>query len=318
MRKTPFISVIIPFYNVARFLPDAVGSVLDQTYTDWELLLADDGSTDGSEEIARGYERAYPGKIKYLQHPGSLNKGAAATRNLALRHARGIYLALLDSDDKWRSEKLAYQVSIAERYPEVSMICGTSIFWNSWADKTKKDIPEPVCSVEYNQEFLEDHPELDGPRVLSQGIEPGDQLIQAPCAALLLYPLGDQSAPCPCSILIKREAVLMQGGFEESFVGKYAFYEDQAFLIKIYLNESVYISHRAMDYYRIRPDSVMAQTAGAGNYGPVRLFFLRWLKKYLAREGVAVPLVHQKLKASVLKIKYPVWHTLLNRLGMIC
>ena len=66
----PAVSVIVPFLDVRAFLPDAIESVLAQTFPDWELLLIDDGSTDESSEIARDYARRCPGRILYLEHPG--------------------------------------------------------------------------------------------------------------------------------------------------------------------------------------------------------------------------------------------------------
>ena len=76
------VSVTIPFYNAQRFLRETVESVLAQTYADWELLLVDDGSTDGSSGIAQSFAATFPGKIFYLEHPGHRNLGVNAARNL--------------------------------------------------------------------------------------------------------------------------------------------------------------------------------------------------------------------------------------------
>src|SRR5690606_41464320 len=83
------VSVIIPFYNAERFIEEAIESVLVQTYPHWELLLVNDGSTDGSKEIAERYAEQYPERIRYLEHPDRANQGASASRNMGIRHARG-------------------------------------------------------------------------------------------------------------------------------------------------------------------------------------------------------------------------------------
>jgi glycosyltransferase involved in cell wall biosynthesis len=124
----PRVSVVTPIYNSRDFLPPAVESVLAQTYPDWELLLADDGSKDGSAELARDYARRHPGRIIYLEHEGHRNRGVSATRNLAIRHARGEYLALLDADDVWLPEKLAQQVKAADAHPEAGLVYGQALY----------------------------------------------------------------------------------------------------------------------------------------------------------------------------------------------
>src|SRR3712207_221993 len=78
----PRVSVVVIFLDAARFLGEAVASVLGQTYGAWELLLVDDGSTDGSSALARGYAAAQPGRVRYLEHPGHANRGMSAARNL--------------------------------------------------------------------------------------------------------------------------------------------------------------------------------------------------------------------------------------------
>ena len=104
------VSVIIPVYNGAKYLAEAIDSVLDQTYQDWELVIVDDGSKDKSLEIAHGYA-AGDKRINIFQHAGNINAGVSATRNLGLRHSKGDYIALLDVDDSWYADKLEIQIS---------------------------------------------------------------------------------------------------------------------------------------------------------------------------------------------------------------
>ena len=81
------VSAVIIFLNAERFLEEAIESVRAQTYTDWELLLVDDGSTDGSSGCARRHAAAEPGRIRYLDHPGHVNLGMSAARNLGSESA---------------------------------------------------------------------------------------------------------------------------------------------------------------------------------------------------------------------------------------
>src|ERR1044072_6648738 len=101
MNNKSLISIIIPFLNVEKFIEEAIESVLAQSYDEWELLLADDGSTDRSTEIAQRYARRYPEKVRYVEHEGHRNIGVCGARKLGLIKARGELIAFLDADDVW-------------------------------------------------------------------------------------------------------------------------------------------------------------------------------------------------------------------------
>src|SRR5215218_5812117 len=98
MSSESLVSVIIIFLDAERFIEEAIESVFAQTYDDWELLLVDDGSTDGDTRIALEYAEQNPGRVRYLQHPGHQNRGMSASRNLGIGSARGEYIAFLDAD----------------------------------------------------------------------------------------------------------------------------------------------------------------------------------------------------------------------------
>jgi teichuronic acid biosynthesis glycosyltransferase TuaG len=102
----PRVSVITPVWNAAATLAEAVASVRAQSMPDWEMLIVDDGSTDGSRALAEGLAGADP-RLRLLGWAD--NRGAAAARNAGMRAARGRYIAFLDADDRWRPEKLAVQ-----------------------------------------------------------------------------------------------------------------------------------------------------------------------------------------------------------------
>lgn len=103
---TDLVSIIMPNYNCAKYIPETIKSVLAQTYFNWELLFVDDCSTDNSVDIVKGFNDE---RIKI--YVNEKNSGAAISRNLALREAKGKYIAFLDSDDLWTPEKLEKQIA---------------------------------------------------------------------------------------------------------------------------------------------------------------------------------------------------------------
>lgn len=115
------VSVIMPTYNCEKYIVQSVQSVIEQTLTDWEILIVDDGSTDHTEEVLKPYLEKYP-TIRYTRLSG--NRGPAVARTEAIKQARGKYIAFLDSDDVWFSEKLEKQVAFMEA--EGALFCCTA------------------------------------------------------------------------------------------------------------------------------------------------------------------------------------------------
>ncbi len=103
----PLVSIITPVYNAARWLPETLATVRAQTLADWEQILVDDGSTDGSAEIVEAAARE-DARFRMLRTPS--NGGPSAARNLAIDAARGRFIAFLDADDLWLPNKLARSV----------------------------------------------------------------------------------------------------------------------------------------------------------------------------------------------------------------
>ncbi|MGD0970557.1 MAG: glycosyltransferase family A protein [Desulfobaccales bacterium] len=122
MAAQPGLSVIIPTYNRAPLVKEAVASVLAQTWRDFEVLVVDDASRDGTAEALA----AFGSRIRLLRSPSRL--GVAAARNLGISAARGQWLAFLDSDDLWRPEKLARQMAYLAGLPEL-VLCQTEETW---------------------------------------------------------------------------------------------------------------------------------------------------------------------------------------------
>ena len=118
----PLVSVIMPVYNGEEYLADAIDSIVEQTFTDFELLIVDDGSTDGSAEIIRSFE-AQDGRIHFIQLEENFGVGAA--RNHALSAARGEYVTSMDCDDISVKTRLEQQVDFLNGNPEIGAVGGS-------------------------------------------------------------------------------------------------------------------------------------------------------------------------------------------------
>lgn len=105
------VSIITPSYNTALYIAETIRSVQAQTYTNWEMIIVDDCSTDNTDEIVAPF--LADGRIRYLKN--EKNSGAAVSRNYALREATGRWIAFLDSDDVWMPDKLEKQIAFMER-----------------------------------------------------------------------------------------------------------------------------------------------------------------------------------------------------------
>ena len=106
------VSIIMPSWNTAKYIAESIQCVIDQTYQNWELLIVDDCSTDNTDQVVEPFLK--DSRIKYLHN--EKNSGAALTRNKAMREAQGEWIAFLDSDDLWTSDKLEKQVNFMKEH----------------------------------------------------------------------------------------------------------------------------------------------------------------------------------------------------------
>lgn len=120
MISNPLVSIAIPFYNDSKYLGNAISSVLNQSFTDWELLLVDDGSTDGTLQIAKKYTSE---KVRIISD--GENKGLASRLNETTQIARGVFYFRMDADDIMFPDRIQKQISILEEHPEIDVV-GTS------------------------------------------------------------------------------------------------------------------------------------------------------------------------------------------------
>lgn len=272
----PVVSVVLIFLNEERFVEEAVQSVSNQTFADWELILVDDGSTDRSTLIARDLA-AKDHRIRYVDHPRHQNRGMSASRNLGVAQAAAPYIAFLDADDVWMPDNLAEQVDLLETMPDVAMVVGAMEYWHSWDPASIN--PDRV--------------------VLAAGTAEGR--LDPPDAVLAMYPLRSGASPGVIG-LIRRGAFDAVGGYDSRFRG---LFEDQVFRAKIFLRYPIYMSSRSSYRYRQHDDSCCQRTSQR-DY--VRLLgnFLDWFEEDGERRRdsrVSAAVRRTRIKQSYLRVR---------------
>lgn len=187
--REPKFSVVIPAYNQGKFLGETIQSVLDQTFTDFEIIVVDDASPDNTAEIVKQFTDA---RIKYLLHPE--NRGLPAARNTGMRASSGDFIALLDADDLFHTKKLELHLKYLENHPEIGASFNSRFELNYSAD-TIRDIYR-----------VNDHPNL---KELSLGFPfaPSDMVIRREWAFKVdlfdekcIYGAEDLDFPCRLSL----------------------------------------------------------------------------------------------------------------------
>lgn len=174
------ISVVIPTYNRAKQIKQAIHSVLSQTYHNFEILVVDDGSTDETENIVNSIQDKRVRYIKLLENSG----GPAFPRNVGAEKATGPVVAFLDSDDRWLEYKLEHQMRFWERHPEYSMIY----------------CPYFMCK---------------GDKVI--GITPGENIEREQLSGDILLPLLKRNTVGAPTMMIRKENFYQCGGYDTSY-----------------------------------------------------------------------------------------------------
>lgn len=145
----PTVSVLMPNYNKAPFLPAAIASVQAQTLSDWELILVDDGSTDGSWKIIAAAAAADPRIRAFRQAHAGINQ----TRNFALAQARSEFLAVLDSDDECHPERLAKQAAYLEEHPDCGVVGSNYEVIDEQGRRLRK-VSQPLTDKDIREAFF--------------------------------------------------------------------------------------------------------------------------------------------------------------------
>lgn len=287
------VSGIIIFFNASDFIEEAIASVLAQTYLEWELILVDDGSTDGSPGIAKAYAAAHPDRIRLYRHPDGRNHGMSASRNLGIRHARGECVGFLDADDVWLPRKLEQQVAILRQHPEAAVVCGATEIWHSW-DPQAEQRDAVVQVVPPNRSDVSE---------LLDAVVPPPNLLKH------LYPLGPGPSISTSNYLIRRSALDGIGGFADDFRG---IFEDQIMQTKIYAKLSVYVSSKCWDRYRQHPASCVAIHKATHADKGTAARFIYWLGHYLRDQDIQDPDIARLYFRAYLKFARPRMFALLR------
>jgi glycosyltransferase involved in cell wall biosynthesis len=283
MRIQPVVSVIIIFLDEEKYLQEAIESVFAQSFPAWELLLVDDGSTDGSTDIARDWAERYPNRVRYLEHDGHANCGMSASRNLGMGKAAGKYTSFLDGDDVWLPTKVKEQVAILEEHPEAAMVYAPLKMWYSWTGE-----PDDI-----DGDFLYG--------VSSDGAYPfRDELIEPPA---LLSTFLRHEEYLPGGFMAKRETMLRLAPYENEFRGPYS---DTVALVKLCLHEKVYASTKVWYLYRKHEESntYISWIEDTG-FAEQRLY-LDWVEEYFYEIGLEDPELWRILNRMLLPHRHPI------------
>lgn len=248
MNTPPFVSVIVPVYNGAEYLSEAVESAVGNGYADLEVIIVDDGSTDGSAAVAQGLAGRYPDQVRLLFHPDRRNHGVSAARNRGLEAARGKYVAFLDADDRMLPGHLAASVADLEANGDVALVYGRMRHFRG------PGVSGPDAPVEW-------------------GNGPGRGRVPSAFARLL----GGNFIPITAAVC-RMASVRAAGGFD---LGLSFAYEDYLLWTKLAYREPVFYTDRCTAEYRVHPASYTSNYARERWASVEELEYLRRLWQWL-------------------------------------
>ncbi len=249
-------SIITPVLNGAKYLEQAIDSVLNQTLTEWEWILMDDGSSDESISIVERYRRRYPEKIRLLKHAEHANLGQLATRIAAAEHAGSNVVALLDQDDVWEQEYLKrhFEIWNAVQAHNTALTYGPAIYWH------------PGSS---NEDFVQRMPH-GTPKVYPPG-----ELLES----FLAYDYSN--TPIPSSTLLRRDVLLQAARF--GHVAKGLYIEDQFLWWFVAARFPIATHEHVLARYRQHPDSSCSRLMRSiKRRKSTEAYFLRKIREDLA------------------------------------
>jgi glycosyltransferase involved in cell wall biosynthesis len=248
----PSISVLIPILNMRRYLAETADSVFAQTFPDWEMILIDDGSTDGSVELAEDLTRRDPARVRFVAGAAGTSQGASITRNRGLREARGEWIAFLDADDIWLPEKMERQRKILIANPDAAMTFA----------RVRYFYDDPSVAPERDQIIGSLHEGIYSPPVLARE-----------------FLLDADVYPCPSATLIRADLLRAVGGFEERFRKVRT---DLAVWVKLSARFPVYADPAILVRYRQHAESSVARLFRDENqYNANELLFAEWLAEHI-------------------------------------
>jgi glycosyltransferase involved in cell wall biosynthesis len=213
------ISVLIAAYNLGRYLPETLDSVLAQTHDEREIIVVDDGSTDGTADVLQPY-------LPHIRYVRQENAGLGEARNHGLRFVGGDYVALLDADDTWIPDKLAIQLEIARRRPQCGLITCDGIEF-AGAETLRQNLFPP-----YVLDLL--------------AASPSGEVVGRTHRAMIKVP----AIGCPAQTLIPRAVIERLGPFADGGAQDYDYY------LRIAQHYRVVFHRHRLARWRYRPDSM--------------------------------------------------------------
>lgn len=256
------VSIITPLYNGIETLRETAESVLNQDFGDWEWILFDDGSSDGTKEAASTLCEVNPGRIFYYEHEDGKNYGTAYTRNRAVEKSSGKIIAFMDQDDVWHRNRLSHQLGLLKTMHNCAMIWGPVLYWYK-----NREFKQPV---KYKGRNL-------------------DEKIYEPPKFVEIFLKDLRGTPLPGASLLKREAFDSVGGFEESIRGS----EDIVLWIKIAFSYPIYYEDTILMKYRKHQDSTLRRAMQSGEMNEWNLTFYKWVIDFLKKNSLSRELIEE-------------------------
>jgi glycosyltransferase involved in cell wall biosynthesis len=254
------VSILLPTYNAASTLAATLDSVYAQDWPHWEVIIVDDASSDDTVALANAAAQMRPLQVRVLVN--ERNAGSGYTRNRALGAAQGTWVASLDADDLWQPHKLRSQVALLTAHPQAALVWGPGYFADAAGHPTRLQAvplpPEPTCL-------------------------PPPQLVE-----LML----DGICPFTSSVMVRRDAALAVGGYEELRRG-----QDMTFLYKLATAHATLYDPEPLCLYRIHERSSTRWCEQNLVYAQRDDAYYRWLAGYLA---ATPPVAHLAPRADAI------------------
>lgn len=265
MISQPLVSIIIPTYNRANLIGETLDSVLAQTYTHWECIIVDDGSSDNTDEVVREYLKKDP-RFTYFHRPDTHKPGGNGARNYGFLQSKGEYIQWFDSDDLMHPEKLERQVDVLFEKPLAVAFCMWGKFVNT-------------------------------PEDANINLKPYYQNYQDPY--MLLEDIGKYGSYIPChAYLVDRKIISSSGVWNESL----KINQDGEFFCRVLLNcENVFFAKDVFVYYRNQAATNTSQNNSSRRLEE-RIRSWKLIESYILRHtGIKNSLYVQRAKKSIFR-----------------